>query len=115
MIAPKLNLVLLGAHYRVSISGSNKIGGKACPTVLLLDMYRTIMRIRLFEARVRDLATANEIPGFSYNSRVQILLVFRTHHLAKRDENNREGIAGYSSLICAKSAFRRLAISGTSS
>ena len=31
---------------------------------LLLEMYRTMTRIRLFEGRVRDLATANEIPGF---------------------------------------------------
>ena len=35
---------------------------------LLLEMYRTMTRIRLFEARVRDLATANEIPGFVHVS-----------------------------------------------
>ncbi|MGH7915991.1 MAG: thiamine pyrophosphate-dependent dehydrogenase E1 component subunit alpha [Candidatus Binataceae bacterium] len=35
---------------------------------LLLDMYRAMTRIRLFEARVRDLATANEIPGFVHVS-----------------------------------------------
>ncbi|MGH8013896.1 MAG: thiamine pyrophosphate-dependent dehydrogenase E1 component subunit alpha, partial [Candidatus Binataceae bacterium] len=35
---------------------------------LLLDMYRAMTRIRLFETRVRDLATANEIPGFVHVS-----------------------------------------------
>ena len=35
---------------------------------LLLEMYRAMTRIRLFEARVRDLATANEIPGFVHVS-----------------------------------------------
>jgi TPP-dependent pyruvate/acetoin dehydrogenase alpha subunit len=35
---------------------------------LLLEMYRTMQRIRLFEATVRDLATANEIPGFVHVS-----------------------------------------------
>src|SRR6516225_7252351 len=35
---------------------------------LLLDMYRAMTRIRSFEARVRDLATANEIPGFVHVS-----------------------------------------------
>src|SRR6516225_6984413 len=35
---------------------------------LLLDMYRAMTRIRSFEGRVRDLATANEIPGFVHVS-----------------------------------------------
>jgi TPP-dependent pyruvate/acetoin dehydrogenase alpha subunit len=35
---------------------------------MLLDMYRTMTRIRLFEAKVRDLATANELPGFVHVS-----------------------------------------------
>jgi TPP-dependent pyruvate/acetoin dehydrogenase alpha subunit len=35
---------------------------------LLLDMYRSMTRIRLFETKVRDLATANEIPGFVHVS-----------------------------------------------
>src|ERR1700687_4268260 len=35
---------------------------------LLLDMYRSMTRIRLFETQVRDLATANEIPGFVHVS-----------------------------------------------
>jgi pyruvate dehydrogenase E1 component alpha subunit len=35
---------------------------------LLLDMYRSMTRIRLFEGKVRDLATANEIPGFVHVS-----------------------------------------------
>jgi TPP-dependent pyruvate/acetoin dehydrogenase alpha subunit len=35
---------------------------------LLLDMYRAMTRIRMFEAKVRDLATANEIPGFVHVS-----------------------------------------------
>jgi acetoin:2,6-dichlorophenolindophenol oxidoreductase subunit alpha len=35
---------------------------------LLLDMYRTMTRIRLFESKVRDLALANEIPGFVHVS-----------------------------------------------
>ena len=35
---------------------------------LLLEMYHTMTRIRLFEGRVRDLATANEIPGFVHVS-----------------------------------------------
>ncbi len=34
----------------------------------MLEMYRAMTRIRLFEARVRDLATANEIPGFVHVS-----------------------------------------------
>src|SRR6202043_1897273 len=35
---------------------------------LLLEMYHTMMRIRLFETKVRDLATANELPGFVHVS-----------------------------------------------
>jgi pyruvate dehydrogenase E1 component alpha subunit len=35
---------------------------------LLLDLYHTMVRIRLFESRVRDLAMANEIPGFVHVS-----------------------------------------------
>src|ERR1700726_1665194 len=35
---------------------------------LLLDMYRSMTRIRLFETKVRDLATASEIPGFVHVS-----------------------------------------------
>jgi pyruvate dehydrogenase E1 component alpha subunit len=35
---------------------------------LLLDMYRSMTRIRLFETKVRDLAKANEIPGFVHVS-----------------------------------------------
>src|ERR1700726_726544 len=35
---------------------------------LLLDMYRSMTRIRLFETKVRDLATANELPGFVHVS-----------------------------------------------
>src|SRR5271154_4887585 len=35
---------------------------------LLLDMYRSMTRIRLFETKVRDLAMANEIPGFVHVS-----------------------------------------------
>src|SRR5579863_6038850 len=35
---------------------------------LLLEMYRAMVRIRLFETKVRDLATANEIPGFVHVS-----------------------------------------------
>ena len=35
---------------------------------LLLDMYRSMTRIRLFETQVRDLAKANEIPGFVHVS-----------------------------------------------
>ncbi|MGH7836982.1 MAG: thiamine pyrophosphate-dependent dehydrogenase E1 component subunit alpha [Candidatus Binataceae bacterium] len=34
----------------------------------LLDLYHTMMRIRLFEERVRDLALKNEIPGFVHVS-----------------------------------------------
>ncbi len=34
----------------------------------MLEMYRMMTRIRLFEAQVRDLATANEIPGFVHVS-----------------------------------------------
>jgi TPP-dependent pyruvate/acetoin dehydrogenase alpha subunit len=35
---------------------------------LLLQMYRTMQRIRQFEERVRDLSIANEIPGFVHVS-----------------------------------------------
>jgi acetoin:2,6-dichlorophenolindophenol oxidoreductase subunit alpha len=35
---------------------------------LLLDMYRSMTRIRQFESKIRDLATANEIPGFVHVS-----------------------------------------------
>src|ERR1700739_4532136 len=35
---------------------------------LLLEMYHTMTRIRLFGSRVRELATANEIPGFVHVS-----------------------------------------------
>jgi acetoin:2,6-dichlorophenolindophenol oxidoreductase subunit alpha len=35
---------------------------------LLLDLYHTMVRIRLFEERVRDLALKNEIPGFVHVS-----------------------------------------------
>lgn len=35
---------------------------------LLLDLYHTMVRIRMFESRVRDLALANEIPGFVHVS-----------------------------------------------
>jgi acetoin:2,6-dichlorophenolindophenol oxidoreductase subunit alpha len=35
---------------------------------LLLDLYQTMVRIRMFETRVRDLALANEIPGFVHVS-----------------------------------------------
>lgn len=35
---------------------------------LLLDMYRSMQRIRQFETRVRDLAIANELPGFVHVS-----------------------------------------------
>src|SRR5271154_5865752 len=35
---------------------------------LLLDMYRAMTRIRLFETKVRDLAMGNEIPGFVHVS-----------------------------------------------
>ena len=31
---------------------------------LMLEMYRSMQRIRQFEGRVRDLAIASEIPGF---------------------------------------------------
>ena len=34
----------------------------------LLEMYRSMQRIRLFESRTRDLAMANEIPGFVHVS-----------------------------------------------
>jgi pyruvate dehydrogenase E1 component alpha subunit len=34
----------------------------------LLEMYRTMQRIRQFESRIRDLAMANEIPGFVHVS-----------------------------------------------
>jgi pyruvate dehydrogenase E1 component alpha subunit len=37
-------------------------------TELLLDLYHTMVRIRLFEERVRDLALKNEIPGFVHVS-----------------------------------------------
>jgi TPP-dependent pyruvate/acetoin dehydrogenase alpha subunit len=35
---------------------------------VMLDMYRSMQRIRQFEARVRDLAIASEIPGFVHVS-----------------------------------------------
>jgi pyruvate dehydrogenase E1 component alpha subunit len=35
---------------------------------LMLDMYRSMQRIRQFEGRVRDLAIANELPGFVHVS-----------------------------------------------
>ncbi len=35
---------------------------------LLLDMYHSMQRIRQFESRVRDLALANELPGFVHVS-----------------------------------------------
>jgi TPP-dependent pyruvate/acetoin dehydrogenase alpha subunit len=35
---------------------------------LLLDLYHTMVRIRMFEERVRDLALKNEIPGFVHVS-----------------------------------------------
>src|SRR6202051_1009632 len=35
---------------------------------LLLDMYRSMTRIRLFESKARDLALASEIPGFVHVS-----------------------------------------------
>ena len=35
---------------------------------LLLDLYHSMVRIRLFEERVRDLALTNEIPGFVHVS-----------------------------------------------
>src|SRR5271167_4525428 len=35
---------------------------------LLLDLYHSMVRIRLFEERVRDLALKNEIPGFVHVS-----------------------------------------------
>jgi TPP-dependent pyruvate/acetoin dehydrogenase alpha subunit len=35
---------------------------------LLLQMYRSMQRIRQFESRVRDLAMANEVPGFVHVS-----------------------------------------------
>ena len=35
---------------------------------LLLDLYHTMVRIRLFEEQVRDLALKNEIPGFVHVS-----------------------------------------------
>ena len=34
----------------------------------LLEMYRSMQRIRLFESKIRDLAMANEIPGFVHVS-----------------------------------------------
>ena len=34
----------------------------------LLEMYRSMQRIRHFESKIRDLATANEIPGFVHVS-----------------------------------------------
>ncbi len=34
----------------------------------MLEMYRAMQRIRHFEAKIRDLATANEIPGFVHVS-----------------------------------------------
>ena len=35
---------------------------------LMLEMYRSMQRIRQFEGRVRDLAIANELPGFVHVS-----------------------------------------------
>ena len=35
---------------------------------LMLDMYRSMQRIRQFEGRVRDLAIANELPDISLNA-----------------------------------------------
>jgi acetoin:2,6-dichlorophenolindophenol oxidoreductase subunit alpha len=35
---------------------------------LMLQMYRTMQRIRQFESKIRDLAIANEIPGFVHVS-----------------------------------------------
>src|SRR5712692_505813 len=35
---------------------------------LLLDLYHSMVRIRMFEERVRDLALKNEIPGFVHVS-----------------------------------------------
>src|SRR4030081_1479928 len=35
---------------------------------LLLDLYHSMVRIRMFEERVRDLALANELPGFVHVS-----------------------------------------------
>src|SRR4029077_18033324 len=35
---------------------------------LMLEMYRSMQRIRQFEGRVRDLAIASEIPGFVHVS-----------------------------------------------
>ncbi len=35
---------------------------------LLLQMFRTMQRIRQFESKIRDLAVANEIPGFVHVS-----------------------------------------------
>ena len=35
---------------------------------LMLEMYRSMQRIRQFEGKVRDLAIANEIPGFVHVS-----------------------------------------------
>ena len=35
---------------------------------LMLEMYRSMQRIRQFEGKVRDLAIASEIPGFVHVS-----------------------------------------------
>ena len=35
----------------------------------LLEMYRSMQRIRQFETKVRDLALASEIPGFVHVTR----------------------------------------------
>src|SRR5271166_1448255 len=35
---------------------------------VVLEMYRSMQRIRQFETRIRDLAVANEIPGFVHVS-----------------------------------------------
>src|SRR6266446_3112817 len=53
--------------------GANYARDRRLPTMDLgkdqmLEMYRAMTRIRLFEAKVRDLATANEIPGFVHVS-----------------------------------------------
>ena len=37
-------------------------------TEKLLDMYRTMQRIRQFESRVRDVSLASELPGFVHVS-----------------------------------------------
>src|SRR5260370_26889491 len=53
--------------------GANYARDRRLPTMDLgkdqmLEMYRAMKRIRLFEAKVHDLATANEIPGFVHVS-----------------------------------------------